>query len=80
LQDRKRRGSLSPEQSDLIVRVARMHALAEQVLGSPEKARAWLRWPSSALDRQTPLSLLDTEEGGRVVESVLGRIEHGVFS
>jgi putative toxin-antitoxin system antitoxin component (TIGR02293 family) len=80
LQDRKRRGTLSREQSDLAVRLARIHAIAEDVLGSPDKAHGWLRWPVPALDGQTPLSLLDTEEGGRVVESILGRIEHGVFS
>lgn len=80
LLDRRRRGALSREQSDLAVRVARIHAIALDVLGSAEKARQWLRWPIAALDGQTPLSLLDTEEGGRVVEAVLGRIEHGVFS
>jgi len=80
LQDRRRRGNFSIEQGELLVRVARIHALAERILGSAEKARAWLRTPVPALDDQLPLSLLDTEEGGRVVEAVLGRIEHGVFS
>lgn len=80
LQDRKRRGTFSTEQGELIVRVARIHALAERVLGSAEKAHAWLRSPVPALDDQLPLTLLDTEEGGRVVEAILGRIEHGVFS
>jgi putative toxin-antitoxin system antitoxin component (TIGR02293 family) len=80
LQDRKRRGTLSREQSDLAVRIARIDAIALRVFGSVEKARQWLRWPVAALDCETPLSLLDTEEGGRVVEAILGRIEHGVFS
>ena len=80
LQDRKRRGTLSREQSDLAVRIARIDAIAGRVFGSVEKSRQWLRWPVAALDAEAPLSLLDTEEGGRVVEAILGRIEHGVFS
>ncbi|MGH9845548.1 MAG: antitoxin Xre/MbcA/ParS toxin-binding domain-containing protein [Blastocatellia bacterium] len=44
------------------------------------KASLWLQEPNRALGLQTPLSLLDTDEGARRVEDVLIRIEHGVFS
>jgi putative toxin-antitoxin system antitoxin component (TIGR02293 family) len=66
--------------AELHLRVARIHVLAERILGSAEKAQAWLRTPAPTLDDQLPLSLLDTEEGRHAVEAVLGRIEHGVFS
>lgn len=75
---RRRKGSLSREQSDLVVRLARIQAMADDVLGSRAEAHAWLREANGALGGQTPLLLLDTEEGGRAVEAVLGRIAHGV--
>jgi uncharacterized protein (DUF2384 family) len=37
-----------------------------------------LRRQNGALDGEIPLALLDTEEGGRLVEAVLGRIAHGI--
>jgi uncharacterized protein (DUF2384 family) len=37
-----------------------------------------LREKNGALQGQPPLTLLDTEEGGRLVEAVLGRIAHGI--
>jgi putative toxin-antitoxin system antitoxin component (TIGR02293 family) len=75
---RRQKGTLSREQSDLIVRLARMQAIADEVFGDRRKSYAWLRRPNGALDGQVPLSLLDTEEGGRLVETVLGRIAHGI--
>lgn len=75
---RRQKGSLSREQSDLVVRLARTQAMADDVLGSRAEAHAWLREANGALGGQTPLLLLDTEEGGRAVEAVLGRIAHGV--
>jgi putative toxin-antitoxin system antitoxin component (TIGR02293 family) len=75
---RRQKATLSREQSDIVVRLARMQAMAEDVLGGREKAHAWMREPNGALAGQRPLTLLDTEEGGRLVEAVLGRIAHGV--
>jgi putative toxin-antitoxin system antitoxin component (TIGR02293 family) len=40
----------------------------------------WLRTPNTALRGETPISLLETDIGARMVERVLGRIEHGVIS
>jgi putative toxin-antitoxin system antitoxin component (TIGR02293 family) len=55
-------------------------ARAEEVLGSRERAGAWLRGPVRALGEARPLELLDTDLGAQQVEQVLGRIEHGVHS
>lgn len=71
---------LRPEESDRVVRLARILAQAVEVLGSKEKASTWLQRPNRALGGETPLSLLDTDLGTRQVEEVLGRIEQGVFS
>lgn len=78
LAHRKEIGKLTAEQSDRLMRVARIVALAEDAFGSEEKASRWLRRPTSALDGEAPLSLLDTEEGAREVEMILTRIEHGI--
>src|SRR4051812_36690382 len=40
---RARREALSPDESDRVVRVARIAALAEHVFGDPERAWRWLR-------------------------------------
>ena len=75
---RRQKGTLSREQSDLVVRLARIQAMADEIIGDRQKVHRWLRKPNGALGSQVPLTLLDTEEGGRVVEAVLGRIAHGI--
>ena len=75
---RRQKGTLSREQSDLVVRLASIQAMADDVFGDRVKSHRWLRDKNGALGSQTPLALLDTEEGGRVVEAVLGRIAHGI--
>jgi putative toxin-antitoxin system antitoxin component (TIGR02293 family) len=78
LANRRRLGTLTPEQSDRLVRVARVLASAEATFGSLEKAGAWLRRPTTALAGERPLHLLDTDEGAREVSQLLGRIGHGI--
>jgi putative toxin-antitoxin system antitoxin component (TIGR02293 family) len=75
---RRRKGTLSREQSDLIVRLARIQATADEVFGTRRDARLWLREKNGALAGEAPLDFLDTAEGSRVVEAVLGRIAHGI--
>jgi putative toxin-antitoxin system antitoxin component (TIGR02293 family) len=48
--------------------------------GDPAKASTWLRTEKRALRGETPLGLLATDIGARMVERILGRIEHGVYS
>src|SRR5437764_608563 len=74
LANRRKLGILTPEQSDRLVRVARVLAAAEETFGSQAKAAIWLRRPTIALDGERPLHLLDTDEGARAVETLLGRI------
>ncbi len=77
---RKRERRLQPDESDRLVRLARVAAQAEETLGSAERAAAWLRRPSRALGGEAPLDLLDTDLGAREVEAVLGRLDYGVYS
>ncbi len=81
LKHRKARGeNLSREETDRAVRVASVIALAEQVFGDDAKAMLWLRSVDDRLGERTPLSLLATESGGRLVESLLWAIDEGVYS
>jgi len=81
LKHRKARGeSLSHEETDRIVRVARIVALAEQVFRNHDKALAWLRLADERLAGRTPLSMLHTESGGRLVERMLWQIDEGIYS
>lgn len=77
---RKRERRLQPDESDRLVRLARVAAQAEETLGSAERAAVWLRRSSRALGGEAPLDLLDTDLGAREVEAILGRLEHGVYS
>lgn len=77
---KKSRGRLSEHVSDRLFRVAAVLAQAEEVLGSPENAIAWLNEGIPALGGATPLSRLTTTEGYQAVLDILGRIEYGVYS
>jgi putative toxin-antitoxin system antitoxin component (TIGR02293 family) len=72
--------NLSPTESDRLTRVVRAIARAEEALGDREKARRWLRKPNRSLAGARPLDLLGSDAGTRMVERVLGRVEHGVYS
>jgi putative toxin-antitoxin system antitoxin component (TIGR02293 family) len=82
LKHRKARGErLSTEESERLLRVARILALAERIFGDREKSLGWLRDPDyNRLDGRNCLSVLRTEAGGRLVENMLGQIDHGYFS
>lgn len=73
-------GRLTAAESDRLARVARTVALAEDTLGTPDKARTWLRRPNRELGGADPLALLATEQGARTVEAVLDRLAHGVYA
>lgn len=76
---RSRHEKLTVEESDRLLRVVRMLSLAESVYGNRERALTWLRKPHARLDGQTPLSLLKTDTGSRIVEELLIQIDEGMF-
>ena len=69
---------LTREESDRVTRVARIVAMAEETFGHRAKASRWLHKAIRRFGGQTPIDLLDTEEGARVVEDRLFRIAHGL--
>ncbi|HYJ79758.1 MAG TPA: antitoxin Xre/MbcA/ParS toxin-binding domain-containing protein [Longimicrobiaceae bacterium] len=80
LEHRRKQETLSPQQSDRLARVVRVFNRAGEALASTEKASRWMRKTNRALSGKRPIDLLETEVGARIVEKVLGRIEHGVYS
>lgn len=68
---------LTVDESDRLVRLARVQALAEDVFGDADKANRWLRQELATLNRIAPLELAKTEAGARVVEQILGKIDWG---
>jgi putative toxin-antitoxin system antitoxin component (TIGR02293 family) len=76
---RSRREKLTVEESDRVLRVIRVLSLTESIYGSRERALNWLRKPHARLDGRTPLSLLKTDTGSRIVEELLIQIDEGMF-
>lgn len=77
---RKKARRLAPDESDRVFRFARIATRASEVLGSEEKARRWFHRPNRALGNVLPLNLLATDAGIEQIETVLGRLEHGLYS
>ena len=71
---------LSFEESDKLIRFARIRAFASSVLGEDKEADAWLREPNIMLHDARPLDMLDSDSGAQLVENLLGRIAHGIPS
>lgn len=75
---RARREALSRDESDRVVRIARITALAGEVFGERERSWRWLRAPKRQFRGRSPLELLATETGARLVEELLYRIDEGI--
>ena len=65
-------------QSDRVTRFFRVWQKAQESFGDHGKARKWMERPTRPLGRRAPVELLDTEEGARLVEDVLFRIDRGL--
>jgi putative toxin-antitoxin system antitoxin component (TIGR02293 family) len=76
---RSHRQKLTVEESDRLVRVARLLSLATSVYESRERALAWLRRPHPRLRERAPLEMLKTDTGSRLVEELLVQIDEGMF-
>lgn len=80
LRRRRKTGRFKPDESERLLRLARLFEHASEVLGSPKRARKWMKEPLPVLGGQSPLDYADTEPGAHEVERILGRIAYGVFS
>jgi antitoxin Xre/MbcA/ParS-like protein len=53
---------------------------ALEVFGDSDRALKWMRENNPALAGDTPIWVIQTEQGRREVLGILGRIEYGVIS
>lgn len=77
---RSKREPLTHDESDRAVRIARITSLAEEIFGDDAKAARWLRKPKSRFEGRTPMEVLRTEAGARLVEEMLLQLDYGMFA
>jgi putative toxin-antitoxin system antitoxin component (TIGR02293 family) len=78
---RRSEGRFSPDESDRLVRAARVFGSALSLFeGDREAALSWLEEPQPAFAGAVPLEMARTEIGAREVEDLACRLEQGVFS
>jgi putative toxin-antitoxin system antitoxin component (TIGR02293 family) len=74
---RKKLTRLSSENTEKLVRVARVRKQARKVFTNDKAASGWLTSPAPALAGVRPIDLLDTDLGAREVEAILNGVEYG---
>lgn len=74
---RKKLARLSSENTEKLVRIARIQHQARRIFSTNEAVSGWLRSPAPALEGALPIDLLDTDLGSREVENVLNGIAYG---
>jgi putative toxin-antitoxin system antitoxin component (TIGR02293 family) len=75
-----RKEPLTSDESDKLVRLIRVYDQAVRVLGEKEKALYWLSESKKRFEDRTPIQMLRTDLGGRMVEEMLGQIYYGMFA
>jgi putative toxin-antitoxin system antitoxin component (TIGR02293 family) len=68
------------EYAEKAVELARLYTRGQEVFGSLDKFKSWMKTPLYVFKNETPISLLDTSIGFDMVFKELGRIEHGIFA
>ena len=71
---------LTHDESDRTLRMAKVVALANEVLGAEDKPSRWMVAPNRALGGKIPFDQLDTELGVQSVEQILYAIAYGMYS
>ena len=74
---RANRSKLTVEESDRAARVARAFALAEKTFANRDKAERWLHKSLNSFGGRTPMELIRTDAGARIVENLMARISWG---
>lgn len=77
---RLKENRLNPEESERLAMIDRLLDFAGAVFGDKEKAHLWLRTPNPSLENERPFDLIHNESGRRMIETLLGRIQYGIYS
>ncbi len=79
LSRRRTGGRLKTDESERVLRIARLYDKALDVFENESAVENWLKKPARGLGYKVPLEYADTEIGTQEIINLLGRIEHGVF-
>jgi len=71
---------IKTEYAEKAVELARLYTRGQEVFGSMDKFKLWIKAPSLIFNGEAPVSVLDTSAGFDMVFRELGRIEHGIFA
>ena len=71
---------LSVEQSNFLYEFTRIYTRGLDIFGDGKTLDKWLMRSNLALGDQSPITLLDTSEGIRMVDDLLSQIEYGFYS
>ncbi len=80
LERKKSTDKLDKRTSSHIIEIARVVQHTFEVFEDKEKVKMWLNYPNRALNGIKPIDLFYLSTGLKMVDDILGRIEHGVFS
>lgn len=78
LNRRRETGTLTTDESDRLVLLAEIVALAGQALDHSKGTQTWLCKPHSLLGGESPLDHMDTVTGMEEVKTMLYHIEYGM--
>ncbi|MEM7108160.1 MAG: antitoxin Xre/MbcA/ParS toxin-binding domain-containing protein [Bacteroidota bacterium] len=76
----QREDLLSPVVSDRVLQIAALYQHGVDTFQDPASFNAWLRSPVIALGNKKPFDFIDNDTGISLVNDLLGRITHGVYS
>ena len=77
---RKSSGRFSPEESDRLVRLARVYGRTLHFFdGDSRAATEWLEDAQLSFGGISPMEMIKTDVGAQEVERLIGQLEHGVF-
>ncbi|WP_261381111.1 type II RES/Xre toxin-antitoxin system antitoxin [Mucilaginibacter pallidiroseus] len=71
---------IKTEYAEKAVELARLYTRGEEVFGSMDKFKTWVKTPAHIFNGEAPVTILDTSAGFDMVFKELGRIEHGIFA
>ena len=70
---------IKTEYAEKAIELARLYTRGEEVFGSMDKFKLWVKTASHVFKGEAPVDMLDTSAGFDMVFKELGRIEHGIF-
>jgi putative toxin-antitoxin system antitoxin component (TIGR02293 family) len=71
---------LSPVVSDRVLQIATLYEYGSLVLGGSSSFKDWLNTSLISLRGEKPLDFIKNATGISMINDLLGRIEHGVYS